>query len=60
MFLHLARQRGHAGATGAETLDTTPSLSDCYQQMRSGTLNIATGEGQWWFGLTLLKHGFDL
>ena len=54
-FLHLARQSGHTGATGGETLDSTPSLGDFYQRMSSGALNIATGEGQWWFGLALVK-----
>jgi aminoglycoside phosphotransferase (APT) family kinase protein len=56
MFLHLARNNGYAGATGGETLDSTPSLSDFYQRMLSGALNIATGEGQWWFGLALVKE----
>ncbi|WP_224372116.1 phosphotransferase [Hyalangium versicolor] len=56
--LHTARRSGHPGATGAETLDATPSLGDFYQRMRAGSLNIATGEGQWWFGLALVKTGF--
>ncbi|MFL5349640.1 MAG: phosphotransferase [Hyalangium sp.] len=54
-FLHLSRQFGHAGATGGETLDSTPSLSDFYQRLRTGSLNLATGEGRWWFGLALVK-----
>ncbi len=54
-FLRLARQSGHAGATGGETLDSTPSLADFYQRMARGELNVATGEGQWWFGLALMK-----
>jgi thiamine kinase-like enzyme len=49
MFLHLARQSGHAGAAG-ETLASTPSLGECFQRMRSGALNLATAEGQWWMG----------
>ena len=57
-FLHLARQSGHAGATGEETLGSTPSLGDFYQRMRAGSLNIATGEGQWWFGLALVREYF--
>jgi aminoglycoside phosphotransferase (APT) family kinase protein len=60
MFLHLARQNGHAGATGGETLDSTPSLGDCYQRMRAGALNPATGEGQWSFGLALVKESVAL
>jgi aminoglycoside phosphotransferase (APT) family kinase protein len=60
MFLRLARQSGHAGATGAETLDTTPSLGDFYQRMRAGELHVATGDGKWWFGLALMKESFAL
>jgi hypothetical protein len=60
MFLHLARLRGHTGATGDETLDTTLSLSDFYQQLRAGAVNIATADGQWLFGLALLKTSFAL
>lgn len=56
MFLHLARQSGHAGATGGETLDATPALGDFYQRMLSGALSLATGEGQWCFGLALVKE----
>jgi aminoglycoside phosphotransferase (APT) family kinase protein len=56
-FLNLARQSGHAGATGAETLDSTPSLADFYQRMRAGEVNLATGDGQWAFGLSLVKEG---
>jgi hypothetical protein len=56
-FVHLARQGGHGGATGAETLDSTPALGEFYQQMRAGAVSIATGEGQWAFGLALAKAG---
>ena len=59
-FLHLARQSGHAGATGGETLDSTPSLGDCYQRVRAGSLSLATGEGRWGFGLALMKDSFAL
>ena len=54
--LQLARNSGHAGATGEETLDSTPSLGDFYQRMLAGTLSLATGEGQWCFGLALVKE----
>lgn len=56
MLLSLARQQGYPGATGAETRDTTPSLSEFYQRLQSGALSIATGEGQWEFGLALVKE----
>jgi Ser/Thr protein kinase RdoA (MazF antagonist) len=57
MFLHLARQSGHAGATGDETLENTLSLGDCFQQMRAGTLSVGSADGQWTFGLALIKEG---
>jgi thiamine kinase-like enzyme len=60
IFLHLARQSGHAGASGGETLGSTPSLADFYQQMRAGSLSPATAEGQWCFGLALIKDSFAL
>jgi hypothetical protein len=59
-FLHFACLSGHAGATGEETLDSIPALGDLYQQMRSGALSVATAEGQWWFGLALVKQSAAL
>jgi len=59
-FLYLARHSGHAGATGEETLDTTPPLADCHQRLRAGSLSVATAEGRWWFGLALIKASFAL
>lgn len=59
-FLHLARRHGHAGARGDETLETTLSLGDFYQRLRTGALNPATPEGQWHFGLALLKTSTGL
>jgi aminoglycoside phosphotransferase (APT) family kinase protein len=56
VFVDLARQSRHAGATGGETRDSTPSLGDFYQRLRAGSLSIATGEGQWSFGLALIKE----
>jgi aminoglycoside phosphotransferase (APT) family kinase protein len=56
-FLHLARQNGHPGATGTESLDSTLSLGELYQQMRAGAVSIATGQGQWALGLALAKEG---
>lgn len=56
MFLNLARQQGYAGATGAETLDNTNSLGEFYQRIQSGELSLATGQGQWGFGLALIKE----
>ncbi len=44
VFMRLARKRGHAGATGDETLESTPALGEIYQRMRSGAVNLATPE----------------
>jgi hypothetical protein len=55
MFLHLARQAGHAGASGGETIASAPSLSEFYQRARSGAVSIASPDGQWEFGLALAK-----
>jgi thiamine kinase-like enzyme len=57
MFLHLARRDGYAGANAQATLDSTQSLGDCYQQMRSGVLSVATEEGKFTFGLALVREG---
>ena len=59
-FLRLARNSGHVGATGEETIESTLGLGECYQQMRSGALSIATSTGQWVFGLALVKAGVTL
>jgi hypothetical protein len=56
MQLFIARQMKHPGATGGETLDSTPSLGEFYQRMRAGELKVGTPDGQWAFGLALLKE----
>jgi aminoglycoside phosphotransferase (APT) family kinase protein len=56
VFLDLARRSGHPGAQGTETVDSVNSLSEFYEKLMSGSLNIATGEGRWSFGLALLKE----
>ncbi|HYO51165.1 phosphotransferase [Archangium sp.] len=58
--LNLARQMKHAGASGAETLASTPSLAEFYQRMQAGALNLATADGQWAFGLALIKESLAL
>jgi len=57
VFLHLAHQQGHPGATGDETLESTLSLGDFYKQLMTGAFSLASAEGQWRFGLALLKEG---
>jgi thiamine kinase-like enzyme len=54
IFLALARQRGYAGDGEGTT------LAEAYAQMRAGTLSVATGEGQWAFGLALLRESLAL
>jgi thiamine kinase-like enzyme len=55
-FLRIARQSGHAGATGAETLESTLSLGEFYRKLQVGSLSLPTAEGQWAFGLALIKE----
>ena len=57
-FLQSARRNGHAGSI-AETLDTAPSLLECYQRLRAGAFTLGSGEGQWAFGLALVKETAD-
>lgn len=59
MFLQLARRAGHAGASG-ETLASAPSLAEFYQRARSGDVSIASPDGQWAFGLALVKTSASL
>lgn len=53
--LDMALRGGHPGARGDETLDGTMSLLEFYQQMRAGRVNLAKPEGQWAFGMALVK-----
>jgi thiamine kinase-like enzyme len=55
-FLHLARRAGHPGGAATESLEAVPSLSDVYQRLRSGALSVASAEGQWVFGMALVKE----
>ncbi|MCA1663176.1 MAG: phosphotransferase [Myxococcales bacterium] len=59
VFVQMARARGHAGS-GGETLASTSPLGDVYQQMRTGAVDVATGAGQWAFGLALVKESVAL
>ena len=56
MFIRLARDSGHPGATPSETFESSLSLGEFYGQMRAGSLSIATADGQWRFGIALLKE----
>ena len=55
-FLGLARDTGSPGAAEDETPDSTPSLGEVYQRMRSGEVDIASAEGKLRFGLALVKE----
>ncbi|MFY0566839.1 phosphotransferase [Archangium lansingense] len=57
-LLNLARQMKHAGASGTETLASQPSLAEFYQRLQTGAVNLATADGQWAFGLALIKESF--
>lgn len=52
-MLRTARQAGHAGADGEPA--STPSLAEFYQKLRTGAVNVGTPDGQWAFGLALVK-----
>jgi aminoglycoside phosphotransferase (APT) family kinase protein len=52
MFLHLARRLGHRGSSA----DAPRTFAECYAAMRAGTLDLATADGRWTFGLALLAH----
>ena len=56
LFLRLARASGHPGASGSETLEAIPGLGEFYQRMRSGTVTLGSADGNWAFGLALLKE----
>jgi aminoglycoside phosphotransferase (APT) family kinase protein len=58
-FLNLARGAGHAGATGAETLETTLSLAEVYLKMRAGEVSLGTPDGLWRLGLALVRASVE-
>lgn len=61
MQLYLARQLHHPGAAAsADTPATALALGEFYQRLRTGALKLGTAEGQWAFGLSLLKESLAL
>lgn len=56
MQLSVAHQMKHSGATATDTLAATLSLGEFYRQLRDGTRKLGTADGQWAFGLSLLKE----
>jgi hypothetical protein len=60
MFLRLAAQAGHGGASGETSLESALGLVEVYQALRAGTLEVASAAGQWAFGLALIKASTSL
>jgi hypothetical protein len=54
-FLTFARATGHPGAAPDTLLDSTASLGDFYQRLRSGEIDLGTPDGRFAFGLALVK-----
>jgi hypothetical protein len=50
----LARRLEHPGAD--TPIEDAMALGDFYQQMRTGPLRLGTPDGQWAFGLALVKE----
>ena len=57
--LQVARAGGHAGSTDPQSAHDTPSLGDVYAAMRTGSLQIGSPEGQWTFGLALVRESIS-
>jgi aminoglycoside phosphotransferase (APT) family kinase protein len=58
--LCIARQLSHPGASGTETLATTLSLAEFVEKLLAGEVKFGTPDGQWAFGLALLKESLAL
>jgi len=54
IFLMLARRGGYLGNAEGRT------LAEAYAEMRAGTLAVGSGEGQWRFGLALVRESLAL
>jgi hypothetical protein len=50
-----ACRNGRLESHADDTLEATPTLDEAYGRLRSGALNLASADGQWTFGLALLK-----
>jgi aminoglycoside phosphotransferase (APT) family kinase protein len=59
-FLRLAHSAGHTGATADATLDSAPSLAELYRGLTTGSISLATPDGQWRFGLALVRTSVEL
>jgi thiamine kinase-like enzyme len=57
-FLNLGQQKGFAESASGQSIDDTLSLAEFSQRLRSGAADISTAEGQWGFGLALVKESF--
>jgi hypothetical protein len=60
-YLGQADETRHLKVIGPEFAgDTMLPLDEFYQQMRAGALRLGTADGQWAFGLALLKESLAL
>jgi Ser/Thr protein kinase RdoA (MazF antagonist) len=59
LLLRVACAMKHPGATSADTLDASLSLEEFYQRMKARALKLGTPEGQWAFGLALVKESLS-
>jgi aminoglycoside phosphotransferase (APT) family kinase protein len=60
MQLCIARRMNHPGASGTETLDATLSFAGFVEKLLAGEVKFGTPDGQWAFGLALLKESLAL
>jgi aminoglycoside phosphotransferase (APT) family kinase protein len=60
MQLCIARRMNHRGASGTETLATTLSFAGFVEKLLAGEVKFGTPDGQWAFGLALLKESLAL
>jgi len=58
--LCIARRLNHPGASGTETLAATLSFAEFVEKLLAGEVKFGTPDGQWAFGLALLKESLEL
>jgi len=58
--LVIARRLNHPGASGTETLASTLSFAEFVEKLFAGEVRFGTPDGQWAFGLALLKESLAL
>jgi hypothetical protein len=58
-FVQIAGAGGHPGARD-ERRETALSLGELYGRLRTGAVQLGTPDGQWAFGLALLRESLEL